>query len=178
MDAFLGMIIAFGGNFQINGWAFCNGQTLAIQQNTALFSLLGTTYGGNGTTTFGLPNLQGRVPIGFGNGAGLSPRVLGQVGGSETATLTLNNLPAHTHTAQLVATSTAAATGDPTGALLAKQPRTGGVNLFATGAADTNMAATAIQVGNTGNSQPFGTMPPYLAINYLIALQGIYPSRN
>jgi len=179
MDSpFLGMIIMFGGNFQINGWAFCNGQLLSIAQNTALFSLLGTTYGGNGVTTFGLPNLQGRVPIGMGNGAGLSPYVLGQVGGNEQVTLLSTQMPAHTHPAVLSATSTTAAVGDPTNALLAKQPRTGGVSLFATGAADVAMAPTAIQVGNTGSSQPFSILQPYLAINYLIALQGIYPSRN
>ena len=179
MDApFLGMIIIFGGNFQINGWAFCNGQLLSIAQNTALFSLLGTTYGGNGQTTFGLPNLQGRVPVGFGQGPGLSPYSLGQVGGTETVTMQINQMPAHTHIAQLQATSTAAASGAPNGALLATQPRSGGVNVYAAGTADTPMSSSAIQVSVTGNTQPIPNLQPYLAINYLIALQGIYPSRN
>ncbi len=178
MDAYIGMIIIFGGNFQIRDWAFCNGQLLPISQYTALFSILGTTYGGNGVNNFALPNLQGRMPIGFGNGAGLTPRSLGEMAGTESTTLLLTNLPAHTHAAQLKATSTASATGDPTGALLSKQPRTGGVNVFATGAADTNMAPTSIQVGVTGSSQPVGIMPPFLAVNYLIALNGIFPSRN
>lgn len=179
MDApYLGMIIMFGGNYQIKGWAFCNGQLLGISQNTALFSLLGTTYGGNGTTTFGLPNLQGRAPIGFGQGAGLSPYALGQVGGSENVTLLATQLPAHTHSAQLEATSAAAATGAPNGNLLAAQPRSGGVNVFASGNADSPMSANSIKVGSAGNSQPVSILQPYLAINYLIALQGIYPSRN
>ena len=177
-DPFIGMLIMFGGNFQIQGWAFCNGQLLSIAQNTALFSLLGTTYGGNGQTTFGLPNLQGRVPIGFGQGAGLSPYSLGQAAGSESVTLLANQMPAHNHTAQLSATSTVAATGTPSGALLATQPRSGGVNLYASGNADAPMAASSVQIGTAGSSQPTGILPPYLAVNYLIALQGIYPSRN
>src|SRR5580704_15922794 len=94
---FLGMIITVGFNFAPRGWALCNGQLMPISQNTALFSLLGTTYGGNGTTTFALPNLQSRVPVHFGQGPGLSPYVIGQSGGAETVALTINQLPAHTH---------------------------------------------------------------------------------
>jgi len=175
---YIGMIMMFTGNFEIRGWAYCNGQTLSIAQNTALFSILGTTYGGNGQTTFMLPNLQGRAPIGMGGAPGLSRYALGQTGGFEQVTLTANQLPAHTHTAVMNGTSAAAASGSPAGALLATQPRTGTVLPFATGAADTPMANTAVQVSNTGGSAPVGIMQPYLAINYLIALQGIYPSRN
>ena len=177
-EPFIGMLIIFGGNFQIQGWAFCNGQLISIVQNTALFSILGTTYGGDGQTTFALPNLQGRMPIGFGQGAGLSPYSLGQVGGSQSVTLLASQMPAHNHTAQLSATSTVAATGTPSGALLATQPRSGGVNLYASGNADAPMAASSVQIGVTGSSQPFPTLPPYLAVNYLIALEGIFPPRN
>ncbi len=173
MDVYLGMIGMFGFNFTINGWAPCNGQNMSIAQNTALFSLLGTTFGGDGVQTFALPDLRGRMPIGQGQGPGLTPRQMGEKSGTENVTILVSNLPAHTH--GLSGTSAAPASGSPAGALLATQGRSGGVSLFATGTADTAMAPTAIQP--TGSSQPLANMPPYLVMNYQIALQGIYPSR-
>src|SRR6476469_8745709 len=116
-EPFLGSIIIFGGNFAPKGWAMCNGQILAINQNTALFSLLGTTYGGNGTTTFALPDLRGRVPVGMGQGPGLSPMTEGQVGGTETVTLTVNQLPNHNHPHAAPATNDAATSSRPNGKL-------------------------------------------------------------
>lgn len=189
-EPFIGQIIMFAGNFQIRGYAFCNGQTLAIAQNTALFSLLGTTYGGNGQTTFQLPNLQSRVPVHFGQGAGLSPYALGQVGGTESTTLTTNNLPAHNHTFASTSTfeaTTAKATLNlpATGTLLGKTvDNTGTVVPFTYAPAGTtptvamgglNVAGT---IGVTGSNVPVSIVQPYLALNFQIALQGIFPSRN
>jgi len=173
MDSpFLAMIMLFAGTFAPRGWALCNGQLLSIAQNTALFALLGTTYGGDGQTTFGLPDLQGRVPIHFGQGAGLSPYVMGQTGGSETATLLLSNLPLHNH--PLMAVSDGGTTSDPNGAYLAN-----------TGALDREYKPTGTivpmntgAIGAVGGSLPFDILPPYLVMNYCIALEGIFPSRN
>lgn len=168
---FVGQIIIFGGNFAIRGYAFCNGQLIAIAQNNALFAILGTTYGGNGQTTFALPNLQGRVPIHFGSGSGLSPYQLGQQGGSESVTLTTPQLPAHTHTASLKASTNEATDTEPTNQYLA----TG--NSY-TGTTNTQLNAGAIVGGITGGNQPHENRQPLLALNFLIALQGIFPSRN
>ena len=175
-EPFLGQIIIFGGNFAIRGWAMCNGQILPIAQNTALFSLLGTTYGGNGQTTFALPNLQSRVPIHFGQGPGLSPYDLGQQAGTETTTLTVQNMPSHNH---LMRTSSS----DGNDSAPAPNTVPGVVkfgastaNAYTTGAIDSNFAPNA--VSNTGGSQPFSIIQPYLALNFLIALEGIFPSRN
>ena len=172
MDPLLASILIFAGNFAPKGWAFCNGQLLAINQNQALFALLGTTYGGNGQTTFALPDLRGRVPIHFGQGPGLSNYDLGQAGGAENTTLTVNNLPAHNH--PLHATSEGGSTSAPAGAYLGN-----------TGALDreynisgTSVTMNAGAIGATGASQPFSNVQPYLAINFIIALQGIFPSRN
>ncbi len=172
MDPLLASIILFAGNFAPRGWALCQGQILSISQNTALFSLLGTTYGGDGQTTFALPDLRGRVPIQQGQGPGLSNYDLGQVSGSETITLTTNNLPSHNHS--LLATSEAGSVSVPAGAYLAN-----------TGALDkeyntsgTLVAMNAGAVGVTGGSQPFDNIQPYLALNFIIAMQGIFPSRN
>lgn len=169
---FLGMIAMFGFNFAPRGWAFCNGQILPIAQNTALFSLLGTTYGGNGQTTFALPDLRGRVPVGQFQGPGLSDYSLGQVAGSETVTLISTQIPAHTHTLNGITEAGTSAT--PTGNLPAN---TGALDKeYGTPGTLTAMGAQAI--GNTGGSQPHSNIQPYLAINYCIALQGIFPSRN
>ena len=169
---FLGMIALFGFNFAPQGWAFCNGQLLPIAQNTALFSLLGTMYGGDGRTTFALPNLQGRVPIHFGQAPGTSQYQIGQVGGAENTTLNASNLPPHNH--PLNAVSETGETSDPTGAYLGN-----------TGALDkeyrlsgTGVIMNANAIGNTGGSQPLSIVQPYLVVNYCIALQGIFPSRN
>ena len=163
---FIAQIQMFSFNFPPRGWAQCNGQLLAIAQNQALFSLLGTTYGGNGTTNFALPNLQGRTPLHFGQGSGLSNRALGQVGGVETVTLQTTQIPSHTHT---VSANTATPTlGTPAG------------NLWAQGnySASGNSAMAAGDVSNTGGSQSHPNLSPYLTVNFCIALTGIFPSRN
>ncbi len=169
-DPFLGEIKMFGGNFAPRGWAFCHGQLLGINQNTALFSLLGTMYGGDGRTTFGLPDLRGRVPVGFGRGPGLSNYVQGREGGTETTTLSANNLPAHTHALNL-ATAAEGDSNDPAGRLLAQ-----------TDARSYSDQGPAVAGGGTmavtGGSQPANNMQPYLSMNFIIALQGIFPSRS
>ena len=167
---FIGQITLFAGNFAPRGWAFCQGQLLSIAQNTALFSLLGTTYGGNGQTTFGLPDLRGRVPMGMGQGPGLSLYVQGQMGGVETVTLISTQMPQHTHTLQ--ASSALPTVADPTGAVLPS----GYSRIYATGTTGVAMGATSIAAA--GGSQPHENRQPYLAMNYIIATEGIYPSRN
>jgi microcystin-dependent protein len=167
-EPFIGQLMLVGFNFAPRGWAMCNGQILPIAQNTALFSLLGTTYGGNGQTTFALPNLQSRVPVHFGQGPGLSNYDLGQTGGSETVTLTVNNMPAHSHPAgssQAAATSTR-----PSGQV----PAGGGAYTASSDGTTLNPAF----ISNVGGNQPFNNVQPYLALNWVIALEGIFPSRN
>jgi microcystin-dependent protein len=174
-EPFLGEIRMFGGNFAPKGWAFCNGQVLSIAQNTALFSLLGTTYGGNGQTTFALPNLQGRVPMHWGTGPGLTPRTLGESSGSETVTLISSQMPAHNHAIE--ANSGQGDTYSPQGAVNAaavdatQQP----LNIYST-SVNTTMAAQS--VGLAGGSQPHENMQPYQCVSFIIALEGIYPSRS
>ena len=161
-DPFLAEIKIISWNFAPKGWAFCNGQLLQINQNQALFSILGTTYGGNGQTTFGLPNLQGCSPIHVGNGF-----TLGEKAGETAHTLTLQELAAHNHILQ----GTAANGDTPIPTTLANAN-----NLYSTAAPNT--ALTAGSIGNTGGSQPHDNMSPYLVLNFIIALQGIFPSRN
>jgi len=168
-EPFLGMIAIYGFNFAPRGWAMCNGQILPIAQNTALFSLLGTTYGGNGQTTFALPNLQSRVPIHFGQGPGLSSYDLGQAAGTETVTLTVNEIPLHQH--PIMASDGPVASGRPEGNVLCE----GGS--YNSGPANVNMLATMIPPSG-GGSQPHPNIQPYLALNFCIALEGIFPSRN
>jgi microcystin-dependent protein len=170
---FIGQIITFGGNFAIRNYAFCNGQLLSIAQNTALFSILGTTYGGNGQTTFGLPNLQGRVGVHFGQGPGLSSYALGQVGGEESHTLINTEMPAHGHA--LNVTNAGGNSQTPVGTILATDAA-GGTAGYSTAAANGIMAPAA--VAPSGGNQPHNNLQPYLALNFLIALQGIFPSRN
>lgn len=174
-EPFIGEVIMFAGNFAPRGWAFCAGQLLSIAQNTALFSILGTTYGGNGQTTFALPDLRGRVPVGTGQGPGLTSITLGEMSGTETVTLLTTQMPAHTHTATgSIKASTAAANDTlPTG----NYPSDGGAYQSAS---DTNMNASGlnITVGISGNSQPVPIRNPYLGMNYIIAIEGIFPSRN
>jgi microcystin-dependent protein len=170
-EPFLGEIRMFGFNFAPRGWAFCNGQILSIAQNTALFALLGTTYGGNGQTTFALPNLQSRVPIHFGQGPGLSPYSLGQLSGQENVTLLPTQMPAHSHS--LACHTDDAATGIPNGNF----PAASAQNIYAS-AATPGQFMNAGMVTVAGNSQPHTNIQPYLAINFCIALQGIFPSRN
>jgi microcystin-dependent protein len=167
-EPFLGQIILVPYNFAPRGWAFCSGQILPIAQNTALFSLLGTTYGGNGQTTFALPDLRGRVPLSAGQGPGLSNYDLGQSAGTENVTLTVNQLPAHTH--PLGASLSDPTTQKPQNTYLANG------NAYTAAAPDTSMGPLAVQ--NTGGSQPHEILQPYLTLNYCIALEGIFPSRN
>lgn len=168
-EPFLGEIYIVPYNFAPRGYAFCAGQILPIAQNTALFSLLGTTFGGNGQTTFALPDLRGRVVVGVGQGPGLSNVDLGEVGGTESTTLTQNQLPAHSH---LASATQAAATGTrPANRFPATGPAVYG------DASDGSTLNPAF-IQNTGGSQPFAIRNPYLGVNYVIALQGIFPSRN
>jgi microcystin-dependent protein len=168
-EPFLGEVRLFGFTFAPLGWATCDGQIMSIAQNTALFSLLGTTYGGNGQTTFALPDLRGRVPVHMGQGPGLSSYVEGQVGGTENVTLLANQLPPHGHT---VAGASAATTKNPTNAVPAF---TGSGASYGT-SPDLQMSPAMISGG--GSSLPHENLQPYLVLNWCIALQGIYPSRN
>jgi microcystin-dependent protein len=170
---FLAEIKMFGGSFAPRGYAFCSGQIMAIAQNTALFSLLGTTYGGNGQTTFALPNLQGRVPIHAGQGPGLSNYTLGQLGGSETVTLLQTQLPPHTHAVAVNSGPGNSAAPANNTVLAASTARD---RLYTTAASNTSLSPTS--VGTTGGGQPLSIIQPYLVINFIIAIEGIYPSRN
>lgn len=176
MDPYIGEIRMFAGNFAPRGWALCNGQLLAISQNTALFSLLGTYYGGDGRTTFALPNLQGAAPVGQGQGPGLTDRALGESGGETQVTLLQSEMPTHNHT---VSASTNGSTGsDPTNSVWAVGGQTrGGVPLYN---ANANPPATMnpAAISRSGGDQPHNNMPPSLGLNFIIALQGIYPPRS
>ena len=166
---YLATIKPFSFNFAPKGWALCNGQLLAIDQNQALFSLLGTTYGGNGTTTFARPNLQGNFLLCMGNGY-----TIGQTGGEALHTLLTSEMPSHAHVP--VGSSDAASTGSPTGAYPAAQTAATGISPYA-GSASTPVAL-ATGSSNTGSSQGHENRPPYLVLNFCIALSGIFPSRN
>jgi microcystin-dependent protein len=172
---FIGQIRMFAGNFAPRGNAFCNGQILSISQNTALFSILGTTYGGNGTTNFGLPNLLSRAPMHFGSGPGLTPRDLGETGGEETVTLLASQVPSHQHQAMGIAAvggqnNPAGQTWGTIGTVRSPVP------LYAPLPA--NAAMHPLAIGMTGGNQPHNNMPPFLAINFIIATQGVFPARN
>lgn len=170
-EPLLGSIMLFAGNFAPRGWAFCNGQLLAVSQNQALFSIIGTFYGGDGRTTFGLPDLRGRVPIGTGQVAGLSNYPLGSKSGNETTTLSVNNLPSHSHA--LIGSSSPGTSNSPKGNIPAVN-RDGILHYGSVADADMSSAG----VSNTGGNQPINNMQPVLAMHYCIALQGIYPSRS
>jgi microcystin-dependent protein len=169
-DQFLGEIRMFGGNFAPLGWAFCNGQILSIEANTALFSLLGTYYGGDGTTTFALPNLQSRIPIHQGQGVGLSSYVVGESGGTENVTLNTQQLPQHIHTAS--ADSGSGSVSSPAATYWASSPNTKQYS------PSTNATMSTSATSLTGGSQPHANIMPYLTISFIIATEGIYPSRN
>ena len=178
MDPFIAEIRMFAGNFAPRGWAFCNGQLMAISQNTALFALLGTTYGGDGKSTFALPNMLDNAPMQPGQGQGLSLRDLGEMSGAESVTLLTSEIPIHTHNVQ--ATTTNGNTDQPAGAALARgnfsfQGNSGAVPMYFNGAPDTNMAFQAISP--SGGGLPHNNMQPYLTLNFCIALQGIFPAR-
>ncbi len=191
MEPFIGEIIMFGGNFAPRSWAFCNGQLLAISQNTALFSILGTTYGGDGRTTFALPDLRGRSAIHAGRGPGLSTMKLGQRGGAESVTLNLLNLPNHSHTASITSAQAAVtlkasvdegSSDEAEGNILAS----GISKMYAAAnvADQVNLAPVAapvtgsVTLSNTGNQQSFNNRNPFEVVNYIIALFGTYPSRS
>lgn len=172
-EPFVAQISVFGFNFAPTGWAMCNGQILPISQNTALFSLLGTTFGGNGTSNFALPNLQSSVPVHMGQGSGLSSYVLGQTGGVSTVTLTTAELPAHTHS---IGCQTAGGVASPTNAVWGSGSR-GKPPAYSTTASPTaDLSGSALAA--TGSGQPHNNLSPYLTLNFCIALVGIYPSRN
>lgn len=173
MEAFLADVQMFACNFAPQGWALCNGQILSIAQNTALFSLLGTTYGGNGQTTFALPNLQGRMVIGMGQGPGLTGRTLGEQGGESTTTLTIAQMPAHSHA--MAANSGNGTSANPVNNILSTPGADRDQHLYGSGAMVT-MGANTIGIG--GGSQPHNNMQPFLGLYYCIATVGIYPSRN
>ncbi|WP_152223153.1 phage tail protein [Pseudomonas sp. SCB32] len=190
-DPFIGEIRMLAFNFAPRGWALCQGQTLGIAQNAALFSLLGTTYGGNGVSTFQLPNLSGRTPLGAGNGPGLPPVVQGEVGGTPTVTLNLNQMPIHNHVASGTSSMNVGGTpaspalaptatnnilggsvgGSPQAAAIWSSELSGPVALG-------NPISTSVTVQNAGGSQPVSIQSPYLGMNFAIALEGVFPSRN
>lgn len=180
MEPYLAQIIMFGGNFAPRGWAFCEGQLLPIAQNTALFSLLGTIYGGDGRTTFALPDLRGRAPIHDGTGPGLQTHRQGEKGGSETTILNVTNLPAHNHAGSIRIGPDTNLTDSATNNRLATEARGGGdaLPIYTSDPGSGNMAGDSVSVGNTGGNQSFNNRSPYIAIKYIIALQGIFPSRN
>ncbi len=171
-DPYIGEIRLFGFNFAPRGWAQCNGQLLAIAQNTALFSILGVTYGGDGRTTFALPNLQGQAALGAGQGPGLSQRTPGESDGQSTVTLINSEMPQHTHLAS--ASTNLGDQAGPANNLWATGAGGRGQNFYASGA-DVVMSNQAI--GPAGANQPHNNMPPYLALNFCICLAGAYPSR-
>lgn len=176
MEPLLAEIRMFAGNYAPRGWAFCDGSLLSISQNSALFSLLGTTYGGNGQTTFALPDFRGRLPMHPGQGPGLTPRALGERGGAESVTLSSAQLAPHTH-----ALNASGQQGDgpvPDGAVWAVSvdPNTG-VPLNSYGTTPTT-AMSPQALGMTGDGLPHPNVQPYLCVNFIIALEGIYPSRS
>jgi microcystin-dependent protein len=176
---YLGQITMFGFQFAPKGWALCNGQTVSIQQNAALFSLLGTQFGGNGSTTFQLPNMQTNVAVGEGQGQGLSPYVMGQVGGSSSVTLLQSQIPQHNHTFNATKTNATAATLSGN---IPATPTAGSPPAFyaktSTSVPLTFVNLNAGACGVFGQSQPHSNMMPSLTINFCIALIGVYPSRN
>ena len=173
-DPFVGEIRVFPFNFAPLGWAMCNGQVLPISQNTALFSLLGTQFGGNGTSNFALPNLQGSVPLGQGQGPGLTDRIIGEAGGSAAVTLLVSEIPAHSHSVQCE--GTAGNTSSPVNAVFGAASR-GKPPAYAT-SGGTPVILSVAAVTTSGGGQPHDNMPPYLALNFCIALQGVFPARS
>ena len=172
-DPFLAEIRMFGSGFVPSGWAQCNGQLVPIHQNTALFSLLGTTYGGDGKNTYALPDLQGSAPIGTGAGAGLSMRTIGETAGTPTVTLLTSQVPSHQHTIAAYGDDLADINTPGDGVILGASS---GLNLYGTTPFDTTMNAQALST--TGGGQPHNNLPPFLAVNFIIATQGIYPGRG
>lgn len=179
-EPYVGEIRMFGGNYAPSGWALCNGQLLPIGEYQALYALIGTTYGGNGTTTFALPDLQGRIPVGEGSGPGLTPRTIGQSAGSEMVTLTVATIPGHSH--PLLATKSAVSSASVTSSVVPGAPTVAGAKFYTTpvsGEPDPtrqNMAAGACAA--MGGSQPHDNIMPSLCVSFIISLSGIYPTRS
>ena len=171
-DPFVAEIRMFAGNYPPNGWALCNGQLLPISQNTALFSLLGTTYGGDGKTNFALPDLRDRSPIHFGQGPGLTNRDPGETGGAAAVALTTGQIPAHTHVAKAALSPTTNTPGNG----VSLSPSGGGAPIYKALSHPAAMAAQTLSAA--GNSQPHNNMQPYLAVTFIIALQGVFPPRS
>jgi len=169
-EPFVGEIRMFAGNFAPRGWAFCDGQLLAVAQNDALFSLLGTVYGGDGRTTFGLPDMRGRLPLHAGSGPGLSSRQLGSKGGTEQETLTVNQLPSHGHPFQ--GTASPATTRDPVG----NSPAEAQADVYVEDLSPIPLSGQAIS--EVGGSRAHSNLMPFLCVHFIIALFGIYPSRQ
>jgi microcystin-dependent protein len=175
-DPYVAEIKMFGGNFAPTNYALCNGQILAISQNTALFSLLGTTYGGNGTSTFALPNMQGRAPVHVGNGAGIDPVVLGEMGGETSVTLDSTMLPQHTHPISGAVITNSNPGETPASNTLFTNSAPNQLYAQALGTGGLNLAPQSISMA--GGSQPHNNAQPYLAVTFIIALTGIFPARN
>jgi len=175
MQAYLGTICVFGFNYAPYGWQYCNGQILAISQNAALFALLGTNYGGNGTSTFGLPNLQGRVSIHMGTSTSHTNYTIGEFGGASTATILISNLPAHTHTVGVALNAGSGANSQTPGS---GYPGTSGTDKMYNSAATGKMTGFNISLATAGSSLPVDISDPSLVMNYCIAMQGIFPTRN
>lgn len=172
-NPYVGQIKMFAGNFPPAGWAFCDGQLLPIAENETLFNIIGTTYGGDGQTTFALPDLRGRLPMHTGTGTGgLTTRVLGEMGGTETTVMTINQMPSHNHLVGGVTTDGNQST--PTGNVFANTKILD--KEYSDAAADTTMKSTMI--GNTGGNQPINNVQPFLAVNFIISLYGIFPTPN
>lgn len=172
-DPFVAEIRMFGFNFAPRGWAMCDGTLLKISQNTALFSLLGTMYGGDGKTTFGLPNLQGRTPMNYGTGPGLTPRTEGETGGETTVTLTSHEMPTHNHSIQTAGDDADLQAPGPSVALA----KSLNANLYNT-SFDNHGFMSSNAIGFKGGGQPHNNLQPYLSLNFCIALQGIFPQRS
>ena len=171
-QSFVGEIRMFGGSFAPQGWAFCDGRLLSVSENDTLFSLIGTTYGGDGQTTFALPDLRGRAPIHMGQGAGLSSHAIGSNGGVEKVTVTVNQLPSHDHS--FSASSATAGATSPSGNVVASPAS---IDLFRPGSTlDQTMASNA--VAPTGNTQSHDNVQPFQCVSFIISLYGIYPSRS
>lgn len=172
-EAYIGEVRLFAGNYAPVGWAFCDGRLLAIGDNDALFSLIGTTYGGDGQTTFALPDLRGRLPMGQGAGSGLTPRRMGEQLGTENVSLIEQQLPAHSH--NFVASTAAAESSSPENALLGD---TEGDVFYVESTSPDLQTMDSKAVANAGDSQPHTNIMPSLAMNYIISLVGVYPSRS
>jgi microcystin-dependent protein len=182
MEGYLGQVVMFGGNFAPRGWAFCQGQPMSIAQNTALFSILGTTYGGDGQTTFALPDLRGRVAVGTGNGPGLSAWDLGQLEGNEAISLTIPEMPMHNHAVMVSNNAATSAAGTNNGYLAAGNGAYGGdpvtVNMYNNDPAPPADMLGIKSITAAGGSMPHTNIQPSLGFNYIICTEGIFPTRN